>query len=349
MDEPTVSVIIPVYRAERFLEECLNSIIGQDYPALEIILVDDGSPDSCPELCDRYAEAYDCIRTIHQSNQGPGMARNAGMEAAAGKYIAFLDSDDCLDGASAIRRMVEQAERRRADIVVGSFRRLEGGQFGKVHCHHLRDGAYTETADFRFKGFILYGHLSSACLSLYRSAFIKAHELKFRDYPFAEDKIFNMMCCTCKPVYAFVDESVYIYRANGGSITHRYWDGYISRWTAIFSDFEQFLSGRGMTEQYADLIAFHACIVLLYLVKQDLTHGKRMRETVMALSQYGKDPIVRKRLKEISRGRYIAQIRGNVWKVMMWGAALLCTLHAYALLVLGIKALQILNWSETHA
>ena len=115
MNNPTVSVIIPVYKAERFLDECLNSVIGQDYPALEIILVDDGSPDSCPEMCDRYAEAYDYIKTIHQSNAGPGMARNAGMDAATGKYVAFVDSDDRLDGASAIRRMVEQAERKRAD------------------------------------------------------------------------------------------------------------------------------------------------------------------------------------------------------------------------------------------
>ena len=97
MDEPMVSVIIPVYKAEQFLDECLDSVIGQDYPALEIILVDDGSPDSCPEICDRYAETYSHIKTIHKCNEGSGMARNAGLEAATGKYIVFVDSDDRLE------------------------------------------------------------------------------------------------------------------------------------------------------------------------------------------------------------------------------------------------------------
>lgn len=102
MNDPMVSVIIPVYKAEQFFDECLNSIIGQDYPVIEIILVDDDSPDSCPKMCDRYAATYDYIKTIHKKNEGPGLARNAGLEVATGKYIMFVDSDDCLDGAETV-------------------------------------------------------------------------------------------------------------------------------------------------------------------------------------------------------------------------------------------------------
>ena len=340
MDKPTVSVIIPVYNAEKFLDECVNSVIAQDYSELEIILVNDGSPDACSEKCDRYRYTYDRIKTIHQSRQGPGVARNTGMEAATGKYIVFVDSDDCLDGAHAIRRMVEQAEKKQADIVVGAFRKLSG-QYppSGVNHHRLREGAYTETVDFRFKGFILYGHLSFPWGKLYRRAFLTENNLEFRSYPFSEDKSFNITCCTSQPVYAFIDESVYLYRTNCDSVTASYQSNYISVWTAIASDFDSFLSARGITEEYNDIIAFHLCFGLFFLAKQELIY-KGMSETVKALSKYGKNPLVRKMVKALARGRYVNQVESKAWKIMMWGASLLCSLHAYRILALGMWALQ---------
>ena len=339
MDDSMVSVIIPVYNAERFLDECMNSVIGQNYPAYEIILVDDGSSDSCPERCDWYAKAYDRIKTIHQNNEGSGMARNAGLEAATGKYIAFVDSDDRLDGADAIRRMVEQAEKKQADIVVGSYRRLIGQQPGGVSHFRFQDGAYTGTVDFRFKGFILYNHLITPWGKLYRRAFLVDNHIKYRNYPFLEDKCFNMMCCTYQPVYASVDESVYLYRANSDSITSRYRDYHISVCIAVACDFEQFLHGRGITEEYDDLIAFQLGMGLYFIAKQELMHNG-MSQTVRALSGFGKNPLVRKMVKRLVRGKYIGQIEPKIWRVMIWGVSLLCRLHAYVLLALGVWAMH---------
>ena len=335
-----VSVIIPVYRAERFLDECLESVVEQDYPALEIILVDDGSPDSCPEMCDRYAKAYECIKTIHKKNEGSGVARNTGIDAATGKYIAFVDSDDRLDGANAIRRLVEQAEGKQADIVVGSYRSLIGQRPGGINDHRLEGGIYTETVDFRFKGFILYNILPYPWGKLYRRSFILEKGLKFPNYPFAQDKSFNMTCCANKPVYAFVDESVYLYRSNGDSVTHRYWDNYISVYIAVASDFERLLSERGMTEEYSDLIAFHLCFGLFSVATQELQH-KGLPETWKALSKYGREPLVHKMVKRLAGGRYIGQLDRKAWKVkaMIWGAATLCSVHAYAPLALGMWVL----------
>ena len=334
-----VTVIIPIYKAEQFLDECLNSIIGQNYPALEIILVDDGSPDSCPEMCDRYMEAYDYIKTIHKINEGPGMARNTGIEAAIGKYITFVDSDDCLDGAAAIRRMVEQAEKKQADIVVGSFRRLNGQQFSGINHHQFRDNVDTKTVDFRFKGFSSYGSLSFPWGKLYRRSFLTDNDLRFGNYPFFEDKGFNMACCTYKPVYAFVDESVYLYRNNSDSTTSRYRDNYTSVWTAVASDLELFLSERGIIEEYDDMVAFHLCVGLERLASWELRY-KGMSETVKALSKYGKNPLVRKMVKKLVRGKYISQIEQKAWKMKIWGASLLCSIHAYVLLALGVWVLQ---------
>lgn len=89
-----ISIIVPVYKVEKYLDKCLESISNQTYKNLEIILIDDGSPDSCPEICDEWAKKDKRIRVIHQKNSGAGAARNVGLEVCTGEFIAFVDSDD---------------------------------------------------------------------------------------------------------------------------------------------------------------------------------------------------------------------------------------------------------------
>ena len=88
---PLISVIIPVFKVEPYLDRCLESITGQSYPGLQIILVDDGSPDACPAMCDAWAAKDSRIQVIHKPNGGLSDARNAGMRVAAGEYISFID------------------------------------------------------------------------------------------------------------------------------------------------------------------------------------------------------------------------------------------------------------------
>lgn len=96
MNKLILSIIIPIYKVEDYLSECVNSVINQTYKNLEIILVDDGSPDNCPTICDEYARKDDRIKVIHKTNGGLSDARNAGIEVAKGQYILFLDGDDML-------------------------------------------------------------------------------------------------------------------------------------------------------------------------------------------------------------------------------------------------------------
>ena len=110
-------------------------------------------------------------------------------------------------------------------------------------------------------------------------------------------------------------------------------------YTLIASDFELFLSERGITDEYTDLIVFHLCFGLSYMATQELKY-KGIPETVKALSRYGKNPLVRKTVKALVRGKYIDQIELKTWRLMIWGMSLLCCLHAYALLALGIWALH---------
>lgn len=91
---PTISVIVPVYNVEPYLRQCVDSILGQTFRDFELILVDDGSPDGCPAICDEYAKMDSRVKVIHKENGGLSSARNAGLDVAKGKYIAFVDSDD---------------------------------------------------------------------------------------------------------------------------------------------------------------------------------------------------------------------------------------------------------------
>lgn len=114
---PKISVIIPVYKVERYLDACVASVVGQTYADLEILLVDDGSPDRCPALCDAWAEKDPRIRVIHRPNGGLSAARNSGLDVCTGDYIAFVDSDDRLE-PDALQKAWETKQRTGADLVL---------------------------------------------------------------------------------------------------------------------------------------------------------------------------------------------------------------------------------------
>lgn len=118
-----ISVIIPVYNDEKYLAQCLDSVLRQTYSNIEIILVDDGSTDSTPELCEKYREKYANIRILHKKNGGVGSSRNAGLEMATGEYILFVDHDDLLSETH-IEELYKLLKKNDADIAVGNFNRF---------------------------------------------------------------------------------------------------------------------------------------------------------------------------------------------------------------------------------
>lgn len=115
-----ISVIVPIYKVEKYLEECIESILDQTYQNLEVILVDDGSPDRCGAICDRYAQMDSRVRVIHKENGGAASARNAGLRIASGEYVAFLDGDDYLLPDS-YENLLGALLRHDADIVHGQI------------------------------------------------------------------------------------------------------------------------------------------------------------------------------------------------------------------------------------
>lgn len=118
-----VSVIVPVYKVEKYLPQCVASILNQTYRDIEVILVDDGSPDSCPEMCDEFAKKDSRIKVIHKENGGLSDARNYGMEAATGDYLIFIDSDDYWDSDTALEECVKLSISLDADVTNFGFKK----------------------------------------------------------------------------------------------------------------------------------------------------------------------------------------------------------------------------------
>ena len=111
-----ISIIVPIYKVEKYLDKCVESLVTQTYTNLEIILVDDGSPDKCPEMCDKWAERDSRIKVIHKPNGGLSDARNAGMKEVKGEYVAFIDSDDCV-AVEFIEKLYNVMQKEQSDIV----------------------------------------------------------------------------------------------------------------------------------------------------------------------------------------------------------------------------------------
>ncbi|MBQ9047753.1 MAG: glycosyltransferase [Solobacterium sp.] len=123
MENEKVSIIVPVYNVEKYLAQCIDSVLGQTYVNWELLLIDDGSSDGSPELCDGYAEKDSRVRVIHQANQGASTARNRGLDEATGTYVMFVDSDDYI-ASGMVSRMVNVIHDTKTDLVLCGYERF---------------------------------------------------------------------------------------------------------------------------------------------------------------------------------------------------------------------------------
>ena len=116
-----ISIVLPIYNVENYIEKCMESVLNQTYKNIEIILVDDGSPDNCPIICDQYVKEDNRVKVVHKENGGLSDARNAGIKVANGDYITFIDSDDYVD-KDYVEFLYNTIEETDADIAIGGHR-----------------------------------------------------------------------------------------------------------------------------------------------------------------------------------------------------------------------------------
>lgn len=218
-----ISIIIPIYKVEQYLDECVTSIINQTYKDLEIILVDDGSPDYCPQMCDEWAKKDSRIKVVHKENGGLSSARNAGLAVANGEYIGFVDSDDYVDGTMYEGLMQVMNQNEKTMVVSSPIIRNTDGVFTpyKVGTYDYKDEDTMSFSEY-MKLFLGMNMDATVWNKLYKREFIQT---MFREGRNNEDYLF--MYYNVKNVFntdkllAVTDKAHYYYRDNAQSICHQ--------------------------------------------------------------------------------------------------------------------------------
>ena len=224
-----VSVIIPVYNTEKYLQRCVNSVIGQQGVNLEIILVDDGSNDKSPEICDDYARKYPFITALHISNSGPATAKNEGLRFAKGNYIALSDSDDKMEPLM-LFKMVSAGYKYNADIICCNYKQIdENGNISYLYCTNKE---YILNHEEGLIHFFSKDKIYSQCWTK-----IYKRELLFNNniendpgLRTDEDFIFNIRAFTHANTTVIVDEPLYEYTHRESSLAHSYFKKNISQY-----------------------------------------------------------------------------------------------------------------------
>lgn len=217
-----VSVVVAVYNSERYLRECLNSIVNQTYKNLEIICVNDGSTDSSLQILDEYASSDDRFRIFSKANEGLGgaAARNMGLENATGRYVVVLDSDDFFE-LDMLELAVEKAEKTGADIVLwGGFEYDSRDDFDRVVPSILNSSVIPDKEVFSYKdipGGIYQLSQGMAWNKLFRKAFLDIHKIRFQKIKYTDDAYFTFANMVLTERIAVINKPLCHYRVNSGT------------------------------------------------------------------------------------------------------------------------------------
>ena len=212
------SIIVPVYKTEKYLRQCVDSVLSQSFTDFELVLVDDGSPDGCPKICDGYAEKDGRVKVIHKTNGGLSSARNFGLDAATGEYVLFIDSDDFYRDAGDLKKINDKLTEKPTDVLIFGYQKYFqlNSEFVEKPISEIPNGE-----DDALK-FLMQSHIfvASAWNKVYRREFIEKNGLRFVVGQKSEDIEWCVKILLAKPVIGVLPQYIYVYRQqNENSIT----------------------------------------------------------------------------------------------------------------------------------
>lgn len=281
-----VSFIVPVYKVENYLSQCVESILAQTYKDIEIVLVDDGSPDKCPELCDDWAHKDSRIKVLHKQNGGLSDARNAGLSVATGDYVVFVDGDDFWISKDDLTNLMKISEQKTHVDFIGFNCKYFYPETNTYTPWVEYDNSLNESVD---KNKVIIALVQSgtfpmsACLKIFRRSFLIDNGLTFKKGQIAEDIpwFINLLDKTDK--CCFVNQFIYAYRQNVvGSITNTSGRrGFDSLFDIFKTELEK-IDGRSFNENakkaLKSFLAYEYCILLTYLSGFNKSESKLLRK-----------------------------------------------------------------------
>lgn len=315
-----ISIIVPVYKVEKYLSRCVNSLVAQTCKNIEIILVDDGSPDQCPAMCDQLAETDDRIKVIHKANGGLSSARNAGMRIAQGKYIGFVDSDDDVE-LNMFAEMVEAAEQNNADFVMSDYvRYLENGEKYLVSAK-LRSGIYDKEDIEKeiYPSLIMgenidYGPILSVWHCIYNHKFLKNNNIVFaNDVKWSEDNLFSAIVGYHANCFVYLKgKGFYHYYQNPGTITTSYRSGAWNVYKRMNEYLEEFFKSKkdyNFDRQLKLHIIYYACNT----IRMECYNAESFREATMSLKKILRDPCLVKAFRNFKLPSVPIKLKAQLW------------------------------------
>lgn len=282
MRTPLISVIIPVYNVEKYLHRCLDSVIAQTYQNLEIICVDDGSIDESGRICNQYAVRDARIKVIHQENQGLSAARNRGLDAADGEYIAFVDSDDyILEGM--YKKMLDKLLDYSVDLCVcqWQYEFSDGRQVvKKKNIDPTIYGCKTslEFARFLYRGNYENGVVVAAWNKLYRRALLDKIRFEGRIH---EDEAFNGRIMAKNISVYVMEEQFYVYAQNGDSLTNKPFSANKFFFLDVLAERRELFKSDAFIRQETELLYCNMYIEYCLRARKDgvaVSHPERYRQ-----------------------------------------------------------------------
>lgn len=247
---PLISIIVPVYKVEKYLDRCVQSLQNQTLYDIEIILVDDGSPDNCPQMCDQYARIDSRIKVVHKNNGGLSSARNAGLAVATGEYVGFVDSDDDVE-LDMYEKLYCAAHLQQVDFVMSDYIRILQNGNSYLKTIDIESGRYNKEKIIKhiYPQLIMgenleYGPLLSVWHCIYRKDFLNNYNLSFDErVRWSEDNIFSSIIgYYANSFYYLKGEGLYHYHNNPGTITTSYRKGSWNTYCVMNNHLRQFFS-----------------------------------------------------------------------------------------------------------
>ncbi len=308
MPKDVVSVVVPVYRAERFLDQCIASILGQSLQNLELILVDDESPDRSGDICDAWAARDSRVRVLHQANGGVSAARNAGLRAASGSHIAFVDADDWVS-PNMLATLLSAMTDARADVGVCAY-------FVATPDGVTSPGAMFERMELTrgeaLKHLCLPNHLGVMVWNkLFRADLLK--NIHFESTPQSQSEDFDLVVKVLRIAQriVFVPNPMYFYRQTGQSLMHQ---GTIS-----MSGVEIAVGLRSyIKEFFPELLVYADYLHCSYLVDTYLEICRRPLEPAYRDFLRSAQPVIRSVWLDTRRGVLAGEVTESRKRVLLW-------------------------------
>lgn len=275
IDTKKLSIIVPIYKVKKeYLDKCIDSLIKQSYKDIEIILVDDGSPDKCGEYCDQYAKSDNRIKVIHQKNQGVSVARNTGIDNASGEWLLFVDGDDWLekDACDVYANIIDNE--KNIDLIISksyiyksNTEKNENYSYykGKTVIQDKKE-IYDSILLSKNKSNVKFTYIGAPWGKCFKKDIIRKNNVNFKQgIKIGEDALFNCLYLQYTNKIISIPEKTYYYRINNSSVMNNYSSKLISSYEALFFEFSKIKNIDGIDERNYSAFVIRQLLKCLYL------------------------------------------------------------------------------------